>query len=137
MNTRQKIMGLAALPLAGLLATGGVAMAQTAGTPAGTQVVRQAVTHRAGDPCPEHAAKVAAQHAAKPCPQHAVKTAAKPAAKPCPQHAVTVAVQPARQQVRDRDCGPCRDGHQAQAVKTASTVAHPRHGGTCEDHADR
>ncbi len=33
MNTRRKIMGLAALPLAGLLATGGVAMAQSAGAP--------------------------------------------------------------------------------------------------------
>ena len=61
MNTRAKIMGLAALPLAGLLATGGVAVAQTAGTPAGTQVVRQAVMHRAGDPCPEHAVQVATQ----------------------------------------------------------------------------
>jgi hypothetical protein len=61
MNTRAKIMGLAALPLAGLLATGGVALAQTAGTPAGTQVVQQAVTHRAGDPCPEHAAKTVTQ----------------------------------------------------------------------------
>ena len=33
MNTRTKIMGLAALPLAGLLATGGAAVAQAAGTP--------------------------------------------------------------------------------------------------------
>jgi hypothetical protein len=53
MNTRTKIMGLAALPLAGLLATGGVAMAQGAGTPAGTQVVQQAAIHKAGDPCGE------------------------------------------------------------------------------------
>lgn len=56
MNTRAKIMGLAALPLAGLLATGGVAMAQTAGAPAGTQVVQQGAVHRAGDPCPDHTA---------------------------------------------------------------------------------
>ena len=56
MNTRYKIMGLAALPLAGLLATGGVAMAHTAGAPAGTQVVQQAAVHRAGDPCPDHPA---------------------------------------------------------------------------------
>ena len=55
MNTRQKIMGLAALPLAGLLAAGGTAVAQASGPPAGTQVVQQAVTHRAGDPCPSHA----------------------------------------------------------------------------------
>lgn len=61
MNTRAKIMGLAALPLAGLLAGGGVALAQTAGTPAGTQVVQQSVTHRAGDPGPQHAVKVATQ----------------------------------------------------------------------------
>jgi hypothetical protein len=70
MNTRRKIMGLAALPLAGLLATGGVAMAQSAGAPAGTQVVQQAVTHRAGDPCPEHAAKVATR---QPCDQQRVR----------------------------------------------------------------
>jgi len=42
MNTKQKIMALAALPLAGLLASGGVAAAQTAGAPSGTQVVQQA-----------------------------------------------------------------------------------------------
>ena len=106
MNTRAKMMGLAALPLAGLLATGGVAMAQAGGTPAGTQVVQQAVTHRAGDPCPRHAVETAAQSARQ------------------------------QQQVRDRDCAPCRDGHQAQAVKTASTVMHPRHDGNCDDHAD-
>jgi hypothetical protein len=61
MNTRYKIMGLAALPLAGLLATGGVAMAHTAGAPAGTQVVQQAAVHRAGDPCPDHPVTGAAQ----------------------------------------------------------------------------
>ena len=33
MNTRQKIMALTALPLAGLLASGGVAAAQTAAAP--------------------------------------------------------------------------------------------------------
>ena len=86
MNTRQKIMGLAALPLAGLLATGGVAMAHTAGTPAGTQVVRQAVTHRAADPCPEHAVKVAAQQARD------------------------------QLQVRDRDCGTCGDRQHTQTA---------------------
>lgn len=61
MNTRAKFMGLAALPLAGLLATGGAALAQTAGTPASTQVVQQAAVHRAGDPCPQHAVKAVAQ----------------------------------------------------------------------------
>ncbi len=61
MNTRRKIMGLAALPLAGLLATGGAALAQTTGTPAGTQVVQQAATRTAGVPCPQHAVKAAAQ----------------------------------------------------------------------------
>ncbi len=54
MNTRAKIMGLAALPLAGLLSAGGVALPQTAGTPSGTQVVQQAAVHQAGDPCPQH-----------------------------------------------------------------------------------
>ena len=56
MNTRAKIMGLAALPLAGLLATGSVAMAQSARTPAGTQVIQQTAVHRAGDLCPDHPA---------------------------------------------------------------------------------
>ncbi len=86
MNTRAKIMGLAALPLAGLLATGGVAMAQTAGTPAGTQVVQQAVTHRAGDPCPDHAAKVTTQQTQD------------------------------QLRVRDRDCGTCGDRQQTQTA---------------------
>ena len=54
MNTKQKIMALAALPLAGLLASGGVAAAQTAGAPSGTQVVQQAVAHSTADPCPGH-----------------------------------------------------------------------------------
>jgi hypothetical protein len=61
MNTRRKVMGLAALPLAGLLATGGAALAQTTGAPAGTQVVQQAVTRTAGVPCPRHAVKAAVQ----------------------------------------------------------------------------
>jgi hypothetical protein len=86
MNTRAKIMGLAALPLAGLLATGGVAMAQSAGTPARTQVVQQAVTHRAGDPCPEHAATAAAQQARD------------------------------QLRVRDRDCGTCGDRQHTQTA---------------------
>ena len=50
MNTKQKIMVLAALPLAGLLASGGVAVAQTAGAPSGTQVVQQAANRDTGDP---------------------------------------------------------------------------------------
>jgi hypothetical protein len=115
-----KVIGLAALPLAGLLATGGAALAQTAGTPAGTQVVQQAAVHKAGDPCPEHAVKAAAQQASEACPQHLVKTST--------------------QQARDRD----RDGncdHPAQAVKTtAVTVAHSHHDGSCarhDDHGDR
>jgi hypothetical protein len=70
MNTRQKIMGLAALPLAGLLATGGAALAQTTGTPAGTQVVQQAAARTAGVPCPQHAVKAAAQ---QPCDQQRMR----------------------------------------------------------------
>lgn len=50
MNTRAMITGLAALPLAGLPSVGGVALAQTAGAPAGTRVVQQAAMHQAGDP---------------------------------------------------------------------------------------
>jgi hypothetical protein len=61
MNTRQKMIGLAALPLAGLLAMGGTALAQTAGasagTPASTRVVQQAAIHRAEDTRPVHAVK--------------------------------------------------------------------------------
>ena len=106
MNTRAKIMGLAALPLAGLLAFGGTAAAQASGSPAGTQVVQQAVTHHAGDPCPGHAA--------------------------------TGATHPARQQVRDRDCGTCRNHDTTQAGKTVtSTTAHARHDASCGDHGDR
>jgi hypothetical protein len=70
MNTKQKIMGLAALPLAGLLATGGAALAQGAGAPASTQVVQQATAHRAGDPCSAHPAKLAAQ---QPCDQQRMR----------------------------------------------------------------
>lgn len=61
MNTRQKMIGLAALPLAGLLAVGGTALAQTAGasagTPASTRVVQQAAIHRAEETRQVHAVK--------------------------------------------------------------------------------
>ena len=70
MNTRAKIMGLAALPLAGLLATGGAALAQTAGAPARTQVVQQAAVHPAGFPCPQHTAKTAVR---QPCDQQRIQ----------------------------------------------------------------
>jgi hypothetical protein len=60
MNTRLKMIGLA-LPLAGLLAMGGTALAQmagaSAGTPASTRVVQQAAIHRAGEISPAHAVK--------------------------------------------------------------------------------
>ena len=124
MRTRMKIMGLAALPLAGLLATGGAALAQTAGTPTGTQVVQQAVTHRAGDPCPAHAAQTATQRSADQCPQHAVKVAVQPAG----QHQQT--------RDRDRDCGTCGD-HQAPAVQTAARTMEHARDGSCAQHADR
>jgi hypothetical protein len=106
MNTRAKIMGLAALPLAGLLAFGGTAVAQASGPPAGTQVVQQAVTHRAGDPCPEHAV-TGATHLA------------------------------CQQQVRDRDCGACRDQPSPAVTAVTSTVAHAGCDGSCGDHGDR
>ena len=70
MNTRAMIMGLAALPLAGLPSVGGVALAQTAGAPAGTRVVQQAAMHQAGDPCPQHTAKTAVR---QPCDQQRVQ----------------------------------------------------------------
>lgn len=108
MNTRMKIMGLAALPLAGLLATGGVALAQTAGpsagTPAGTSVVKQVVPPRAGEPCP----------------LHAVKTTAQPVQQ--------------RLQVRDRDCGTCGDHQQA---RTADRTMDQHRDGSCDELADR
>ena len=108
MNTRQKIIGLAALPLAGLLAAGGTAVAQASGSPAGTQVVQQAVTQHAGDPCPGHAMTVATQPARQ------------------------------QQRARDRDCGTCGDHHPSRVVSTvAGTAAHARHDGTCDGHADQ
>ena len=85
MNTRMKMMGLAALPLAGLLATGGVAMAQGAGAPAGTQVVQQAAIHKAGDPCPQHVVKTAPSRQASTSRRGTVtaRTAATTRARPC------------------------------------------------------
>jgi hypothetical protein len=109
MNTRTKIMGLAALPLAVLLATGGVAMAQGAGAPAGTQVVQQAAIHNGGGPCP----------------QHVVKTAAQPAC----QH----------QQARDRDCANCGDHQGQAVQTAARVMDHARDGSCDHhaDHGDR
>ena len=136
MNTRAKIMGLAALPLAGLLSVGGVALAQTGGTPASTQVVQQAAVHKAGDPCPEHVGKADAQQAVRPCPQHAVKADAQQAVRPCPQHAVKADAQQARDRDRDGTCDhPARAGW-----TTAVTVAHSHHDGNRAgygDHGDR
>ncbi|MHB1593184.1 MAG: sensor histidine kinase [Streptosporangiaceae bacterium] len=59
MRTRMKVMGLAALPLAGLLATGGAALAQTAGTPASTLTLHKA---------PADLGKIAASAAEAPQP---------------------------------------------------------------------
>lgn len=111
MNTKQKIMALAALPLAGLLASGGLAAAQTAGAPSGTQVVQQAANRDAGDPGCGHVVVGATQ--------------------PCPSATA--------QRDRDRDCGTCRSDRvsQPQAAQGTSTVAHVRHDGSCDDHGDR
>ena len=114
MNTRAKIMGLAALPLAGLLATGGVAMAQAAGTPAGTQVVRQAVIHKAGQPCPQHAVKVATEQAGAP--------------------AGTTLQTRDQLRLRDRDCANCGDHQQA---RTGTRTMEQARDGSCDHHADR
>jgi hypothetical protein len=135
MRTRMKVMGLAALPLAGLLATGGAALAQTAGTPAGTQVVQQAAVHKAGDPCPQHAVKVTARPAAVPTgTRTAQQQVTRTAGQPCPQHAVKTTAQQARDRDRDGNCD-----HQA-ARTTAVTVAHSHHDDSCaghDDHGDR
>ena len=45
------MMALAAVPVAALLAGGGVAVAQAAGAPSGTAVVQQTSVHQPGDPC--------------------------------------------------------------------------------------
>lgn len=50
MMTR-KMMALAAVPVAALLAGGGVAAAQVGGAPSGTAVVQQTAVHHPGDPC--------------------------------------------------------------------------------------
>ncbi len=50
--TRQKMMALAAVPVAAVLAGGGVAIAQTAGAPAGAAVVQQAGVHHTEDHYP-------------------------------------------------------------------------------------
>ncbi len=56
MMITRKMMALAALPVAAVLAGGGVAVAQAAGTPAGTAVVQLDATHHGGDPCHGHRA---------------------------------------------------------------------------------
>jgi hypothetical protein len=106
MNMKQKIMALAALPLAGLLASGGVAAAQTAGAPSGTQVVQQAAAHSTADPCPGHGTTGR-------CPSAMVQ----------------------RDRDSVRDCATCGSDHAPQGQ--ATTVAHVRHDGSCDDHADR
>jgi hypothetical protein len=110
MNTKQKIMALAALPLAGLLASGWVAAAQTAGAAPGTQVVQQAAARSTADPCPGHGV----MSTTRPCPAAAAQ----------------------QDRDRDRDCGTCRGDHvsQGQAATTATRMGHD---GNCGDHGDR
>jgi hypothetical protein len=110
MNTKQKIMALAALPLAGLLASGGVAAAQTAGPPSGTQVVQQAAVRSTTGPCPEHSVTVTS----RPCPTGTAQ----------------------QDRDRDRDCGTCRGDHTAGGQATM-TAARAGHDGSCADHADQ
>jgi hypothetical protein len=107
MNTRQKIIGLAALPLAGLLAAGGTAVAQASGSPADTQVVQQAVIHRAVDPGPSDSV-TGGTH---PACQRQVRDRDCGA---CDGYHPTPAVK-----------------------TVTSTVVHARHDGTCRDYADR
>jgi hypothetical protein len=111
MNTKQKMMALAALPLAGLLASGGVAAAQTAGSAPGTEVVQQAAARSGGtDPCPGQGM----MSITRPCP-----------AATAPQ---------ARD--RDRDCGTCR-GHHGLQGQAAVTAARTGHAGGRGDHGGR
>ena len=110
MNSKQKIMALAALPLAGLLASGGVAAAQTAGAPPGTQVVQQAATRSTTGPCPGRGV----MSATRPCPAAAAQ----------------------QDRDRDRDCGTWRSGRASQGQATI-TAAHICHDGGCDDHGDR
>jgi hypothetical protein len=51
---KRKMMALAAIPVAAVLAGGGVAVAQAAGNPAGTAVVQQVSAHHNGDLCHGH-----------------------------------------------------------------------------------
>ena len=53
---KRTMMALAAVPMAALMAGGGVAVAQAAGAPAGTAVVQQASVHDGGDACRGHQA---------------------------------------------------------------------------------
>ena len=46
---KRTMMALAAIPVAVVLAGGGVAVAQTAGNPVGTAVAQQAAVHHGGD----------------------------------------------------------------------------------------
>jgi hypothetical protein len=108
MNTKQKIMVLAALPLAGLLASGGV-VAQTATAPSGTQIVQQTAARSTADPCPGHDV----MNTTRPCPSGT-----------------------AQDRDRDRDCGTCRGDHAAQGQATI-TAARTGHDGSCGDHGDR
>ena len=107
MNTRQKIIGLAALPLAGLLAAGGTAVAQASGSPAGTHVVQQRVIYRA----------------VEPGPSYSVTGDTHPA---CQRQA----------RDRDCGaCGHYHPTPAVKTV--TNMVVHARHDGTCRDHADR
>lgn len=106
MNTKWKITGLAALPLAGLLAAGGTALAQAPAAPAGTQVTQQTAAHTPG----------------VPCPRHTVSTVTK---QPCDQ-----------QRMRDRDRDVNHGDQRAQGMQaTPRPAEHARHG-DCEQHAD-
>ena len=121
MNTRQKIMGLAALPLAGLLATGGVALAQGTGSPAGAQVVQQAVTQRTGNPAP------AAGQQSQLRDRDQLRDGS------CDHQASTV--QASTVQTADQTRTRARDGscdHQASAVQAASQMRDRARDGSCD-----
>lgn len=142
MNTRQKIMGLAALPLAGLLATGGVALAQGTGSPAGAQVVHQAVMQRTGNPAPVHPVRTTpAVPTPAACQQSQVRDRDQLRDGSCDHQAKTVqtkTVQVKTAQTADQTRTRARDGscdHQAKAVQTADRTRDRARDGSCDHQA--
>jgi hypothetical protein len=67
---KRMTMALAAVPVAALMAGGGIAVAQAAGAPAGTAVVQQASFHDGGDACRGHQGTPVVMVTARPDRDH-------------------------------------------------------------------